>query len=86
MSWAMTEEASLDMLGRAATVKVNKDNAVIVDGAGNPDDIKARIAQIKPRLRRPLDFDRSFRRLAKLSGGVAVIQVGAATKLNSGRS
>ena len=77
------KEATLDMLGRAATVKVNKDNTVIVDGAGNPDDIKARIAQIKTQIEETTsDFDREKlqERLAKLSGGVAVIQVGAATE------
>jgi len=77
------KEATLDMLGRAATVKVNKDDTVIVDGAGNPDDIKARIAQIKTQIEETTsDFDREKlqERLAKLSGGVAVIQVGAATE------
>lgn len=77
------KEATLDMLGSAATVKVNKENTVIVDGAGNPDDIKARIAQIKVQIEETTsDFDREKlqERLAKLSGGVAVIQVGAATE------
>jgi chaperonin GroEL len=77
------KEATLDMLGRAATVKVNKENTVIVDGAGNPEDIKARVAQIKTQIEETTsDFDREKlqERLAKLSGGVAVIQVGAATE------
>ncbi len=77
------KEATLDMLGTAATVKVNKENTVVVDGAGNPDDIKARIAQIKVQIEETTsDFDREKlqERLAKLSGGVAVIQVGAATE------
>ncbi len=77
------KEATLDMLGTAATVKVNKENTVIVDGAGNPEDIKARIAQIKVQIEETTsDFDREKlqERLAKLSGGVAVIQVGAATE------
>ena len=77
------KEATLDMLGTAATVKVNKENTVVVDGAGDPDDIKARIAQIKVQIEETTsDFDREKlqERLAKLSGGVAVIQVGAATE------
>jgi chaperonin GroEL len=77
------KEATLDMLGTAATVKVNKENTVIVDGAGDPADIKARIAQIKTQIEETTsDFDREKlqERLAKLSGGVAVIQVGAATE------
>lgn len=77
------KEATLDMLGTAATVKVNKENTVIVDGAGDPADIKARIAQIKVQIEETTsDFDREKlqERLAKLSGGVAVIQVGAATE------
>ncbi|MFA5636519.1 MAG: chaperonin GroEL [Anaerovoracaceae bacterium] len=77
------KEATLDMLGTAATVKVNKENTVVVDGAGDLDDIKARIAQIKVQIEETTsDFDREKlqERLAKLSGGVAVIQVGAATE------
>lgn len=77
------KEATLDMLGTAATVKVNKENTVIVDGAGNVEDIKARIAQIKAQIEESTsDFDKEKlqERLAKLSGGVAVIQVGAATE------
>ncbi len=77
------KEATLDMLGTAATVKVNKENTVIVDGAGDTDDIKARISQIKAQIEETTsDFDKEKlqERLAKLSGGVAVIQVGAATE------
>ncbi len=77
------KEATLDMLGTAATVKVNKDNTVIVDGAGKSEDIQARIAQIKVQIEETTsDFDREKlqERLAKLSGGVAVVQVGAATE------
>lgn len=77
------KEASLSMLGTAATVKVNKENTVIVDGAGNSEEIKARINQIKVQIEETTsDFDREKlqERLAKLSGGVAVIQVGAATE------
>lgn len=77
------KEATLDMLGTAASVKINKENTVIVDGAGSGDDIKARIGQIKAQIEETSsDFDREKlqERLAKLSGGVAVIQVGAATE------
>ncbi len=77
------KEATLDMLGTANTVKVNKENTVIVDGAGDPKEIQARIAQIKTQIEETTsDFDREKlqERLAKLSGGVAVIQVGAATE------
>jgi chaperonin GroEL len=72
------------MLGRARQVKVQKENTIIVDGAGNPDDIKARIAQIRNQIEvTTSDFDREKlqERLAKLSGGVAVIKVGAATEV-----
>jgi len=77
------KEATLDMLGTANTVKVNKENTVIVDGAGDASEIQARIAQIKAQIEETTsDFDREKlqERLAKLSGGVAVIQVGAATE------
>lgn len=77
------KEATLDMLGTANTVKVNKENTVIVDGAGDQKEIQARIAQIKAQIEETTsDFDREKlqERLAKLSGGVAVIQVGAATE------
>ena len=77
------KEATIDMLGRAETVKVNKDNTVIVNGAGNAAELKARIAQIKASIEETTsDFDREKlqERLAKLSGGVAVINAGAATE------
>lgn len=77
------KEANLSMLGTANTVKVNKENTVIVDGAGDQKEIQARIAQIKAQIEETTsDFDREKlqERLAKLSGGVAVIQVGAATE------
>lgn len=77
------KEATLDMLGTAASVKVDKDNTTIVGGAGKKKDINARIAQIRTQIEETnSDFDRekSQERLAKLTGGVAVIQVGAATE------
>ena len=77
------KEATLDLLGTANTVKVNKENTVIVDGAGDAAEIQARINQIKAQIEETTsDFDREKlqERLAKLSGGVAVIQVGAATE------
>jgi chaperonin GroEL len=76
-------DATIDMLGTAKTVKVTKDNSLIVDGAGKKEDIEARIAQIKSEIERTdSDFDREKlqERLAKLSGGVAVLKVGAATE------
>jgi len=77
------KDATLDMLGHARQVKVNKENTIIVGGAGYPEDIKARIAQIKVAIETTTsEFDREKlqERLAKLSGGVAVIKVGAATE------
>ena len=77
------KDATLDMLGRARQIKVNKETTIIVDGAGSPDDIKSRIAQVKLAIEATnSDFDREKlqERLAKLSGGVAVIKVGAATE------
>ncbi|MEG0918824.1 MAG: chaperonin GroEL [Anaerovoracaceae bacterium] len=77
------KEATLDMLGVAASVKVSKEDTVIVGGEGDKDMINARIAQIKALIDETTsDFDREKlqERLAKLSGGVAVIQVGAATE------
>ena len=77
------KDASLEMLGHARQIKVNKENTIIVGGAGNPEEIKARIAQIKMAMEiTTSDFDREKlqERLAKLSGGVAVIKVGAATE------
>lgn len=76
-------DATVDMLGTAKTVKVTKDNALIVDGAGDKAAIDARIGQIKAELERTeSDFDREKlqERLSKLSGGVAVLKVGAATE------
>ena len=77
------KDTTLDMLGHARQVKVNKENTIIVGGAGNPEEIKARIGQIKAAIETTTsDFDREKlqERLAKLSGGVAVIKVGAATE------
>ena len=77
------KEATLDMLGRAESVKINKENTVIVSGAGDSEQIKSRIAQLKTQAEDSTsDFDKEklLERLAKLSGGVAVIKVGAATE------
>ena len=77
------KEATLDQLGRAKSVKVQKENTVIVDGEGDKDEISARISQIKKQIEETTsDFDREKlqERLAKLAGGVAVIRVGAATE------
>ena len=77
------KDADMSMLGRAKSVKVQKENTIIVDGEGNSDDIAARVAQIKTQIEETTsDFDREKlqERLAKLSGGVAVIRVGAATE------
>ena len=77
------KETTLDQLGRAKSVKVQKENTVIVDGLGEKDAIQARIAQIKAQIEETTsDFDREKlqERLAKLAGGVAVIRVGAATE------
>ncbi len=75
--------AALPQLGRAKQVKVSKENTTIVDGAGDSDAIKGRVAQIKSQIETTTsDFDREKlqERLAKLAGGVAVIRVGAATE------
>ena len=77
------KEATIDQLGQARQVKVNKDNTIIVGGHGDKDEIAARISQIKSAIEvTTSDFDREKlqERLAKLSGGVAVIKVGAATE------
>ena len=77
------KDTTLDMLGRAKSVKVQKDNTVIVDGEGAKEDIEARVAQIRAQLEETTsDFDKEKlqERLAKLAGGVAVIRVGAATE------
>ena len=76
--------ATIDMLGSARQVKVDKDNTVIVEGAGNPAEIAARVASIRAQIgETSSDYDREKlqERLAKLAGGVAVIQVGAATEI-----
>ena len=77
------KDTTIDMLGRAKSVKVQKENTIIVDGCGNKDDITARVNQIKKQIEETTsDFDREKlqERLAKLAGGVAVIRVGAATE------
>ena len=76
--------ATLDMLGRAKQVKVDKDTTIIVEGMGHPDALRQRIAQIKAQMEvSTSDYDREKyqERLAKLAGGVAVIRVGAATEV-----
>ena len=78
------KDATVEMLGRAKQVKVTKENTTIVDGAGDKEAIKDRIAQIKNQIEiTTSEFDREKlqERLAKLSGGVAVIHVGAATEV-----
>ena len=78
------KDVSLDMLGRASTVRVDKENTTIVGGAGDAESIKARIASIKSQIAETTsDYDREKlqERLAKLAGGVAVISVGAATEV-----
>jgi len=78
------KDATIDQLGKARQVKVQKENTIIVDGAGDTEEIKKRIASIKAQIEETTsDFDREKlqERLAKLSGGVAVIQVGAATEV-----
>ncbi len=87
----ITEELGLDLketvlpqLGRARQVKIDKENTIIVDGAGNKDVIASRVAQIRSQIETTTsDFDREKlqERLAKLAGGVAVIKVGAATEI-----
>ncbi|TCO75246.1 chaperonin GroEL [Marinisporobacter balticus] len=77
------KETTLDMLGRANSVKIDKDNTTIVNGGGEPQGIQDRVRQIKAQIEETTsDFDREKlqERLAKLSGGVAVIEVGAATE------
>ena len=77
------KDTTMDMLGRAKSVKVQKENTVIVDGEGDKAAIQSRIAQIKNQIEETTsDFDREKlqERLAKLAGGVAVIRVGAATE------
>lgn len=78
------KSATIEQLGKAHQVKVEKERTIIIDGAGNPEEIKARVSQIKNQIEETTsDFDREKlqERLAKLSGGVAVIKVGAATEI-----
>ena len=77
------KDTTMAQLGRARQVKVNKENTIIVDGAGKPEEIKNRVAQIRQAIETTTsDFDREKlqERLAKLAGGVAVVKVGAATE------
>jgi len=77
------EKATLAELGQATRVVIDKDNTVIVDGKGNPDAVKARVAEIRTQVESTsseYDKEKLQERLAKLSGGVAVIKVGAATE------
>ncbi len=78
------KDAQMTQLGRARQVKVQKENTIIVDGAGQPSEIKARVAQIRSQIETTTseyDKEKLQERLAKLSGGVAVIKVGAATEV-----
>ena len=78
------KEATVDMLGQAHQVKVDKENTTIIDGAGDKQEIQNRVGQIKAQIAETTsDYDREKlqERLAKLAGGVAVIQVGAATEI-----
>ncbi len=78
------QNVTFDMLGRAKSVKVDKDKSIIVGGAGNPDEIAARVASIRKQIAETTsDYDREklSERLAKLAGGVAVVNVGAATEV-----
>ena len=77
------KDATMEQLGRAKSVKVKKENTVIVDGEGNKEEIQARIGQIRAQLEETtseFDKEKLQERLAKLAGGVAVIRVGAATE------
>ncbi len=77
------KEVTVDMLGSAATVKVDKDNTVIVSGNGDKEEVKARVNSIKSQIEETtseFDKEKLQERLAKLAGGVAVIKVGAATE------
>ena len=78
------ENTTLDMLGRAEKITVNKENTTIVNGAGNKDAIAARVAQIKTQIENTTsDYDREKlqERLAKLAGGVAVLHIGAPSEV-----
>ena len=77
------KEATLEMLGSASKIKIDKETTVIVDGAGDQEELKNRVKQLKSQLEETeseFDKEKLQERLAKLSGGVAVIQVGAATE------
>ncbi len=78
------ENVSIEMLGRAKKVSINKDETTIVDGAGDGEDIKGRVGQIKGQIEETTsdyDHEKLQERLAKLAGGVAVIRVGGATEV-----
>lgn len=78
------ESATLEMLGTAEKIEIDKDNTTIINGAGNSDDIKARVGQIRAQIESTTsDYDKEKlqERLAKLAGGVAVLYVGAATEV-----
>jgi chaperonin GroEL len=78
------EKVTLDMLGRAKRVRIEKDNTTIIDGAGKKSDIEARVVQIKSQIEETTsDYDKEKlqERLAKLSGGVAIIRVGGSTEV-----
>lgn len=77
------ENVDVDMLGKAKKIVVDKENTTIIEGAGNSDDVKARVAQIRTQIEdttSSYDKEKLQERLAKLAGGVAVIKVGAATE------
>ena len=77
------KDTTMEQLGRAKSVKVQKENTIIVDGCGNKDEIAARVAQIRAQIAETtseFDKEKLQERLAKLAGGVAVIRVGAATE------
>lgn len=78
------KEATMDMLGRASSVKITKETTTIVDGAGDENEIKSRVNQLKNQIEETtseFDKEKLMERLAKLAGGVAVIKVGAATEV-----
>ena len=78
------ENVTLDMLGKAKKVRIDKDNTTIIDGAGKKKDIEGRVAQIRAQIEETTsDYDREKlqERLAKLAGGVAIIRVGGATEI-----
>jgi chaperonin GroEL len=78
------ENVSLDLLGKARRIVITKDDTTIVEGAGNPEDVKGRVNQIKAEIERTdsdWDKEKLQERLAKLAGGVALIKVGAATEV-----